>query len=96
MIRLPKSSITNFMMFNVHLLFIDHQEVLDAANAKKGDLKKFVSKFVENLHLDQQHQHHNGNGVQTNGTKVCNGNGSSSCKGTSSNGSLSNGGTVAS
>lgn len=75
----------------------NHQEVLDAANAKKGDLKKFVSKFVENLHLDQQQHHqHNGNGVQTNGTKVCNGNGSSSCKGTSSNGSLSNGGTVAS
>jgi len=73
----------------------NHQEVLDAANAKKGDLKKFVSKFVENLYLEQHHQH-NGSGVQTNGTKVCNGNGSSSCKGTSSNGSLSNGGKVAS
>merc|ERR1719153_1010956 len=70
----------------------NHREVLDAADAKKGDLKKFVSKFVENLHLDQQQQHqHNGNGVQTNGTKLCNGNGSSSCKGSSSTGSLSNG-----
>ena len=94
MIRLPKKYIDH-QLHDVHLLFIDHQEVLDAANAKKGDLKKFVSKFVENLYLDQQHQH-NGNGVQTNGTKVYNGNGSSSCKGTSSNGSLSNGGTVAS
>ena len=95
MIRHPKKYIDH-QLHDVHLLLIDHQEVLDAANAKKGDLKKFVSKFVENLHLEQQHQHHNGNGVQTNGTKVCNGNGSSSCKGTSSNGSLSNGGTVAS
>ena len=91
MIRLPKKYIDH-QLHDVHLLFIDHQEVLDAANAKKGDLKKFVSKFVENLHLDQ----HNGNGVQTNGTEVCNGNGSSSCKGTSSNGSLSNGSRVAS
>ena len=94
MIRLPKKYIDH-SLHDVHLLFIGHQEVLDAANAKKGDLKKFVSKFVENLHLDQHH-HLNGNGVQTNGTKVCNGNGSSACKGTSSNGSLSNGGTVAS
>ena len=78
------------------VLISNRQEVLDAANAKKGDLKKFVSKFVENLHLDQQQHHLNGNGVQTNGTNVCNGNGSSSRKGASSNGSLPNGGTVAS
>jgi len=61
----------------------NHQEVLDAADAKKGDLKKFVSKFVENLHNEQQRElHTNGNGIPSNGT---------TSNGTSSNGSQSNG-----
>merc|ERR1711934_1264823 len=64
----------------------NHQEVLDAADAKKGDLKKFVSKFVENLHNEQQRQlHADGNGIKSNGTPGCNG--------TTSNGSTSNGAT---
>merc|ERR1712179_133736 len=74
----------------------NHQEVLDAADAKKGDLKKFVSKFVENLHNEQQRElHANGNGIKSNGTPGCNGttsNGSTS-NGTSSNGLPSNGHT---
>merc|ERR1711971_1307671 len=61
----------------------NHQEVLDAADAKKGDLKKFVSKFVENLHNDL---HTNGNGTTSNGTPS---NGTSN--GTTSNGHTSNG-----
>ena len=79
----------------------DAQEVLDAADAKKGDLKKFVSKFVENLHNEQQRElHANGNGIKSNGTPGCNGstsNGSTSNgatgNGTSSNGLPSNGHT---
>ena len=64
------------------------QEVLDAADAKKGDLKKFVSKFVENLHNEQQRElHTNGNGIQSNGTTS---NGSQS-NGAGSNGHTSNG-----
>ena len=60
------------------------QEVLDAADAKKGDLKKFVSKFVENLHNEQQRESHsNGNGINGKGTPGCNG--------TTSNGLTSNG-----
>jgi len=62
----------------------NHQEVLDAADAKKGDLKKFVSKFVENLHNEQQRDlHANGNGINSNGTPSCNG---SNSNGTTSNG----------
>jgi len=61
----------------------NHQEVLDAADAKKGDLKKFVSKFVENLHNEQQRDlHTNGNGIPSNGT---------TSNGTPSNGTTSNG-----
>jgi len=61
----------------------NHQEVLDAADAKKGDLKKFVSKFVENLHNEQQRElHTNGNGIPSNGT---------TSNGTPSNGTTSNG-----
>merc|ERR1719341_1126686 len=68
----------------------NHQEVLDAADAKKGDLKKFVSKFVENLHNEQQRElHTNGNGIQSNGTTI---NGSQS-NGSQSNGAGSNGHT---
>ena len=37
-IRLPKKYIDH-QLHDVHHLFIDRQEVLDAANAKKGDLK---------------------------------------------------------
>merc|ERR1712212_816023 len=66
----------------------NHQEVLDAADAKKGDLKKFVSKLVENLHNEQQRElHTNGNGIQSNGTTS---NGSQS-NGAGSNGHTSNG-----
>jgi len=66
----------------------NHQEVLDAADAKKGDLKKFVSKFVENLHNEQQRElHTNGNGTPSNGTPS---NGSQS-NGSHSNGSQSKG-----
>merc|ERR1712055_1085006 len=62
----------------------NHQEVLDAANAKKGDLKRFVSKFVENLHNEQQRESHS-NGKGTNGK------GTPGCNGTTSNGLTSNG-----
>jgi len=63
----------------------NHQEVLDAADAKKGDLKKFVSKFVENLHNEQQTElQANGNGINSNGT---------TSNGTTSNGTTSNGHT---
>merc|ERR1712051_160218 len=66
----------------------NHQEVLDAADAKKGDLKKFVSKFVENLHNEQQRElHTNGNGTPSNGSQS---NGSQS-NGAWSNGHTSNG-----
>ena len=67
--------------------YVHHQEVLDAADAKKGDLKKFVSKFVENLHNDL---HTNGNGTPSNGTS----NGTTSngtSNGAGSNGHTSNG-----
>jgi len=74
----------------------NHQEVLDAADAKKGDLKKFVSKFVENLHNEQQRElHANGNGINSNGCNGSTSNGSTSNgstnNGTSSNGSTGNG-----
>jgi len=69
----------------------NHQEVLDAADAKKGDLKKFVSKFVENLHNEQQRElHTNGNGIQSNGT-TSNGSQSNGSQSNGSNGHTSNG-----
>merc|ERR1711971_1153131 len=64
----------------------NHQEVLDAADAKKGDLKKFVSKFVENLHNDQKELHTNGNGIPSNGTPS-NGTSNGTSNGSHSNGS---------
>merc|ERR1712212_1177684 len=68
----------------------NHQEVLDAADAKKGDLKKFVSKFVENLRNEQQRElHTKGNGSQTNGSNGHTSNGVSSP--TSNGTSTSNG-----
>lgn len=88
----------------------NHQEVLDAAEAKKGDLKKFVSKFVENLHIAQQGDlqangngvksngiHSNGttnNGITTNGTFT--NNGTSNCNGKINNGSILSNGTISS
>merc|ERR1712051_730315 len=76
----------------------NHQEVLDAADAKKGDLKKFVSKLVENLHNEQQRElHANGNGINSNGCNGSTSNGStgsgSTSNGTTSNGTTSNGST---
>jgi len=72
----------------------NHQEVLDAADAKKGDLKKFVSKFVENLHNEQTRESltANGNGIKSNGTSGCNG-ATSNGHTTPSNGHTSNGGS---
>jgi len=72
----------------------NHQEVLDAAEAKKGDLKKFVSKFVENLHNEQTREllTANGNGIKSNGTSGCNG-ATSNGHTTPSNGHTSNGGS---
>jgi purine-nucleoside phosphorylase len=65
----------------------NHQEVLDAADAKKGDLKKFVSKFVENLYNEQQIElQANGNGIKSNGTP-------GASNGSTGNGSTSNGHT---
>ena len=64
--------------------------MLDAADAKKGDLKKFVSKFVENLHNEQQRDlHANGNGINSNGTPSSNGSTSNGVQ--PSNGHTSNG-----
>ena len=81
-------------MSNPHLHPQHHahdQEVLDAADAKKGDLKKFVSKFVENLHNEQQRElHTNGNGIQSNGTTI-NGRTSNGSQSNGSNGHTSNG-----
>ena len=79
--------------WNLQLRHYHNQEVLDAADAKKGDLKKFVSKFVENLHNEQTRESltANGNGIKSNGTSGCNG--ATSNGHTASNGHTSNGGS---
>ena len=62
--------------------------MLDAADAKKGDLKKFVSKFVENLHKEQMRELVTA--VNVNGTTdLNNGIGLAAGNGHTSNGGLS-------